>query len=147
MEWPESPSSMCPAALTMKMWPHQGHSPGALHPPPRRGPLSDPLSSLGLLPRIIQDHDAGKESREAPAGCQVSVRVFMSSVSIELLCHLSSAFSAARSHPVHYLSSHRPSPAPPASKCIFVQLSVSDYESMIMWYKRDRWLLVPSCLP
>lgn len=60
------------------------------------------------------------------------LRVFVSSVSIEPLCHLSSAFSVVLSHRVHYLGSDRPSPPlPPSSKCIFVQLSVSDYESMI----------------
>lgn len=147
MEWPESPSSMCPAALTMKMGPHQGHSPGAWHHPPRRGPLSDLLSSLGLLPGIIEDHDLGRRAERLPR----AVRYLLVSS-----CHpsaLSSSVispqpSALRALILFIISAHTgPPPFPPASKCIFVQLSVSDYESMIMWYKRDRWLLVPSCLP
>lgn len=69
----------------------------------------------------------GKEPA-APAGCQVSAPVFMSSVSIELLCHLSSAFSVALSHRVHYLGSGQPSPRSPHP----VNASLCNSQSPIM---------------
>lgn len=104
-----------------------------------------PLPSDSLAGGIIEDHNAGEGAKLA--FCQVPARLHVIRQHSAPLSSLLSLQRRALSS--CSLSRLRPAlpPLPPSSKCIFVQLSVSDYESMIMWYKRDRWLLVPSCLP
>ena len=104
-----------------------------------------PLPSDSLAGGIIEDHNAGEGAKLAV--CQVPARLHVIRQHSAPLSSLLSLQRRALSS--CSLSRLRPAlpPLPPSSKCIFVQLSVSDYESMIMWYKRDRWLLVPSCLP